>query len=162
MIFEESIFPYSHTFNPFQNKSTGILGSSPTISKISPSIMTPSVQDSLITISSPTTNPTSSDQAPLTPSPDQAPLTPSPDQAPLTSSPQSTDSDINIIDQSSSDLISPNSTPPLKTKSLTEIYSQTQPVTHHPLPECFSLTLTFPVNQYPSHMPSKMLNGYKQ
>ena len=105
--------------------------------------MTPFVQDSLITISSPTTNPTSSDQAPLTSSPDQAPLTPSLDQAPLTSSTESTDSNENIIDQSSSDLISPNSSP-LKTKSLTEIYSQTQPVTHHPLPECFLTNINIP------------------
>ena len=123
VIFEESIFPYFHTFTPSQNKSTGILGSSPTIPPI---IMMPSVQDSLIIVSSPTTNPTS------------------PNQAPLTSSPESIDCKENIINHSSSDLISPNSPPPLKTKSLTEIYSQTQPVTHHPMPECFLTNTNIP------------------
>ena len=88
--------------------------------------MMPSIQDSLITISSPTTNPTS------------------PDQAPLSSSPESANLDENIINQSASNLISPNSTPPLKTKSLTEIYSQTQPIMHHPLPECFLTNTNIP------------------
>ena len=39
VIFEESIYPYSPTFTPSYNKSAGILGSSPTISSNSPSIM---------------------------------------------------------------------------------------------------------------------------
>ena len=135
MIFEESIYPYSPTFTPSQNKSIGILGSSPTIPSNSPSIMiphnqdpsptVPSTEDPLITVPSSTTDSNSSDQAPLT------------------SFLESTDSDENNIAQSSSDLPSPSSTP-LKTKSLSEIYSQTQPVTCHPLPECLLTNINTP------------------
>ena len=127
VIFEESIYPYSPTFTPSHNESTGILGSSPTISSNSPSIMishnhepsttVPSTEDPSIIAPSSTTDSNSSDPAPIT------------------SSPETTDSDEDSIAQPSSDLPSPSSTP-LKTKSLTEIYSQTQPVTRHPLPEC--------------------------
>ena len=129
MIFEESIYLYSHAFTSSQNKSTGILGSFPTIPTNSPSIMIPSVQDHSITM------PRTKDPSITVPSPTTD--SNSSDQAPLTSSPETTDSDENNITQSSSDLPSPSSTPPLKTKSLTEIYYQTQPVTHHPPFECF-------------------------
>ena len=136
VIFEESIYSYSHTFTPSLNKSIGILGFSPSIPTNSPSIMIPHVQDPSttvprtedpsITVASSTTDSNSSDQAPLT------------------SSPKTTDSEDNNITQSSSDLPSPSSTPPLKTKSLTEIYSQTQPDTHHPVPECLLTNINTP------------------
>ena len=126
VIFEESIYPYYPTFTPSHNESSGILGSSPTTSPHSTSIIishnheplttVPSTEDLSITVPSSTTDSSNS--------------------APITSSPEITDSDEASIAQPSSDLPSPSSTPPLKTKSLTEIYSQTQPVTRHPLPEC--------------------------
>ena len=62
VIFEESIYPYSPTFTPSHNESTGILGSSPTISSNSPSIIishhheplttVPSTEDPSITVPS--------------------------------------------------------------------------------------------------------------
>ena len=40
--------------------------------------------------------------------------------------------------------ISPDTTPPLKKKSIFEIYSKTQPITNHPLPECFLTKMDIP------------------
>ena len=136
MIFEESIYSYSPTFTPSQNKSFGILGSSPTIPSNSPSIMIPHNQDPSTTV------PSTEDPSITVPS--STTDSNSSDQAPLTSSPETTNSDENNIAESSSDLPSPSSTPPLKTKSLTEIYSQTQPVTRHPLLECLLTNINTP------------------
>ena len=128
VIFEESIYPYSPTFTPSHNKSTGILGSSPKISSNSPSIMISHNHERSTTV------PSTEDPSIIVPSStnDSNPS----DPAPIISSPETTDSDEDNIAHPSSDLPSPTCTPPLKTKSLTKIYSQTQPVTRHPLPEC--------------------------
>ena len=40
--------------------------------------------------------------------------------------------------------ISPDTTPPLKTKSIFDIYSKTQSITNHPLPECFLTKMDIP------------------
>ena len=104
VIFEESIYLYSPTFTPSQNKSIGILGSSPTLPSNSPSIMIPHNQDPSTTV------PSTADPSITMPS--STTYSNSSDQAPLTSSPETTDSEENNIAQSSSDLPSPSSTPP--------------------------------------------------
>ena len=123
VIFEESIFPYPHSSTSSENTSTGILRSHPTTLPI---IVKPYVQNTPISASNPTTEPIS------------------PDQNLLTSSHESTDSKENDLNVPLADPISPDTTPPLKTKSISEIYSKTQPITNHPLLECFITNTNIP------------------
>ena len=135
VIFEESIFPHSHSYTSSENTSTGILGTHPTPLSIA---VKPSSQNTPISTSIPATEPIPLDQIRLTSSHE---LTDSeandqniPSTDPISSDPTPPSNDRNI---SSANPISPDTTPPLKTKSIREIYSKTQPITSHPLPECF-------------------------
>ena len=60
------------------------------------------------------------------------------------SSHESTDPEENNLTMPPAEPISPDTTPPLKTKSISEIYSKTQLITNHPLPECFLTKMDIP------------------
>ena len=128
VIFEESIFPYSSSSTSPKIQSPGILGPPPTNLPI---ILRPSVQDIYNSTTAETIKPTS-----------QA-------QHSSNSSLESTDPEENNLtmphaEPIHAEPISPDTTPPLKTKSISEIYSKTQPITNHPLHECFLTKMDIP------------------
>ena len=129
VIFEESIFPYSSSSTSSTIQSPGILGPPPTNLPI---ILRPSTHDIHISTPVEPIEPISQVQNASNPS-------------------ESTDLEENNLTthsaepiSPSAEPISPDTAPPLKTKSISEIYSKTQPITNHPLPECFLTKLDIP------------------
>ena len=142
VVFEESIFPYSHSSTSSDNTSTGILGTHPTPLSIT---VKPYVQNTPISTSFPATEPIPPDQNIITSSHESSNSEENDRNIP-SADPISPDTTSFLNDQNlhSADPISPDTTPPLKTKSISEIYSKTQPITNHPLPECFLTNTTIP------------------
>ena len=139
-IFKENIFPFSNSVlfsTPPSTESQGILGQGPVIiapsESLSEFVPLPSSLRNKSTSSPPHVATTILPEDPKLPGTENQEGTPDSHSSPdLTSSESSsTKSSINQPMFSS-----PDSTPPRKTKILTDFYKQTQPITKHPLPEC--------------------------
>ena len=135
VIFEESIFPYSSLFNSSKIQSPGILGPPPTNL---PTILRSPAQDVYNSTTAEIIEPTYQAQH-LTNSSPEFTNTEEHNLTILHDEPISHDAE-----PIHAESISPDTTTPLKTKSLSEIYSKTQPITNHPLPECFLTQIDIP------------------